>query len=198
MQAEVILQHRPFNDIEDLKFKLGQGSKRKTGPAGLSPNLLSDCIEILKNYGVVDDVLERCEKIGEDINRVLNKWTIKQALLTDTLASDTGALGFSELDQISADVFLRSQPATLSDGVTLKEYQLIGLNWLDLLYTKKRSCILADEMGKQCSDPDSDQIQHPRRARKNCPSDFIHRLVEGTGYKGPALDCCSVSSQVYS
>ncbi|KAI9792542.1 MAG: hypothetical protein M1816_002062 [Peltula sp. TS41687] len=44
------------------------------------------------------------------------------------------------------DTFL-SQPAIMDPGITLKDYQLVGLNWLALLFKKKLSCILADEMG---------------------------------------------------
>ena len=39
------------------------------------------------------------------------------------------------------------QPACMSNDITLKDYQLVGLNWLSLLYRENLSCILADEMG---------------------------------------------------
>ncbi len=39
------------------------------------------------------------------------------------------------------------QPAMMSDDIKLKDYQLVGLNWLSLLYKHKLSCILADDMG---------------------------------------------------
>ncbi|TFY75886.1 hypothetical protein EWM64_g8126 [Hericium alpestre] len=41
---------------------------------------------------------------------------------------------------------MTEQPRLLSPGVRLKDYQLIGVNWLRLLYGKGLSCILADEM----------------------------------------------------
>ncbi|MCJ1289704.1 hypothetical protein MMC34_001237 [Xylographa carneopallida] len=40
-----------------------------------------------------------------------------------------------------------SQPAIMAPGVTLKDYQVVGINWLSLLFGKKLSCILADDMG---------------------------------------------------
>ncbi|KAL7271062.1 DNA-dependent ATPase fun30 [Rhizina undulata] len=43
--------------------------------------------------------------------------------------------------------FFKNQPAKLGEGVVLKDYQLVGVNWLSLLYEKGLSCILADEMG---------------------------------------------------
>lgn len=43
--------------------------------------------------------------------------------------------------------FFKQQPKNLGEGVILKDYQVVGVNWLSLLYEKKLSCILADEMG---------------------------------------------------
>lgn len=42
---------------------------------------------------------------------------------------------------------LTKQPSILSMDVKLKDYQLLGVNWLNLLYHNNLSCILADEMG---------------------------------------------------
>ncbi|KAI9806845.1 MAG: hypothetical protein M1833_002502 [Piccolia ochrophora] len=39
------------------------------------------------------------------------------------------------------------QPTIMNKSTTLKDYQLVGLNWLALLYDHGLSCILADEMG---------------------------------------------------
>jgi SWI/SNF-related matrix-associated actin-dependent regulator of chromatin subfamily A containing DEAD/H box 1 len=136
------VDQRPFKDVTDLKAKLGQCSKRKNGS-----NTFEQCVEIFRNYGVVDDVLERCEKIGQDIQSILDSWCVKRVASEGSSLSEEGTVKLSELEHISVTGFLRCQPTTLSKGVTLKEFQLIGLNWLKLLYTKKRSCILADEMG---------------------------------------------------
>lgn len=40
-----------------------------------------------------------------------------------------------------------NQPKIMGDGVTLKDYQIVGINWLALLFEKQLSCILADDMG---------------------------------------------------
>lgn len=149
-QAEAIANEQPFQDVADLKEKLGQG-RRRTGPAGLSPNIFEDCVETLESYSAVDDVLERCERIGRDLQTIVDSWSLpgegsEANNLTQT--SEDGALSLSTLHQISAHGFLRQQPSTLSKNVTLKEYQIIGMNWLNLLFSKKRSCILADEMGE--------------------------------------------------
>lgn len=43
-------------------------------------------------------------------------------------------------------VFLQ-KPNMMAESLVLKDYQVVGLNWLALLYKHKLSCILADEMG---------------------------------------------------
>ena len=44
--------------------------------------------------------------------------------------------------------YLYEQPKLMQEGVELKGYQMLGVNWLKLLYSKQISCILADEMGE--------------------------------------------------
>lgn len=43
--------------------------------------------------------------------------------------------------------YIRVQPKGVPDSITLKDYQMLGVNWLNLLYHRNTSCILADEMG---------------------------------------------------
>ncbi|CAI4055690.1 hypothetical protein SUVZ_01G0480 [Saccharomyces uvarum] len=43
--------------------------------------------------------------------------------------------------------FFKGKPRLLSSEISLKDYQQTGINWLNLLYHNKMSCILADDMG---------------------------------------------------
>ncbi|KAF4000574.1 SNF2 N-terminal domain family protein [Saccharomyces cerevisiae] len=43
--------------------------------------------------------------------------------------------------------FFKGKPRLLSPEISLKDYQQTGINWLNLLYQNKMSCILADDMG---------------------------------------------------
>lgn len=43
--------------------------------------------------------------------------------------------------------YFRKKPELLSDKINLKDYQQVGINWINLLFQKQLSCILADEMG---------------------------------------------------
>ncbi|KAJ5336949.1 hypothetical protein MYU51_006235 [Penicillium brevicompactum] len=42
---------------------------------------------------------------------------------------------------------LISQPSIMADDLVMKDYQVVGINWLRLLYENNLSCILADDMG---------------------------------------------------
>ena len=45
------------------------------------------------------------------------------------------------------DANLLPQPEMMAEGFVLKDYQVLGMNWLALLYKLRLSCILADDMG---------------------------------------------------
>lgn len=154
-QANTIISLRPFESIAELNTKLGQG-KKKAGPAGISPRLFEECTAIFQGYGAVDDILEDCEKIGASLRAAIASWTLVsshdkgKAREDATPEEDDGALSLrliSNLNDRRPRDFLASQPSLLSESVQLKDYQLLGVNWLNLLYRRNLSCILADEMG---------------------------------------------------
>lgn len=43
--------------------------------------------------------------------------------------------------------YFKKKPALLSEEISLKDYQQVGINWIYTLFRKQLSCILADEMG---------------------------------------------------
>lgn len=157
-QAQKIVELRPFSSVEDLRVKLSQG-KKKAGPAGISPRIFEDSAAIFDAYGAVDDIVEICERIGESLKEEIAKWTAgsdhkgkaKEGSKSPRDTPDVdGALEFtSRASHLSSlpEYYISDQPAALSSDVLLKEYQMVGINWLNLLYTKRRNCILADEMG---------------------------------------------------
>ncbi|KAJ7579101.1 SNF2 family N-terminal domain-containing protein [Mycena floridula] len=154
-QAKTIISLRPFESIDDLNTKLGQG-KKKAGPAGISPRMFLDSTGIFEGYGTVDRILEDCEDIGAELRTAIASWSaIDEVKAKSDIAIpkdelDDGALSLrtiAPLKDPQSKGFIDKQPSLLSEDITLKEYQLLGVNWLHLLYRKKMSCILADEMG---------------------------------------------------
>ncbi|GLB37463.1 putative SNF2 family N-terminal domain containing protein [Lyophyllum shimeji] len=159
-QAQTIIRLRPFESADDLNAKLGQGRK-KAGPAGISSRLFEECQTIFEEYAVVDNILEDIEQIGATLRAAIATWTTtpvtwkgkaseKCGTPSATSDVDDGALSLVTLGSLKGQKskdYLDTQPSLLSETVQLKEYQLLGVNWLHLLYRSNLSCILADEMG---------------------------------------------------
>ena len=154
--AEKIIELRPYASIADLNTKLNQG-KKKAGPSGISPRMFEDCQEILQGYDTVDGILEECEKIGSTLRAVIATWTAEESsgkgkgkevsFPQDQAEEDSLNLCSLNIANAASKGYISSQPSTIAEGIMLKDYQLLGINWLFLLYKKKHSCILADEMG---------------------------------------------------
>ena len=161
-QAAKIVELRPFTSIDDLNERLSQGRK-KAGPAGISPRMFEDCTGIFVAYGVVDHILAKCEKQGARLRAEIASWTehgnkgkgkvdasSPWGSRSSSEDAEDGALNLSTQSTLKAqrpDYFISSQPALLSPNLQLKEYQMLGINWLNLLHKDRISCILADEMG---------------------------------------------------
>lgn len=115
--------------------------------------------ESIKKWGV--DVFGGCSDnpVGEldmtDIKLDSTPESLKDSAIgTPTDAGSSDIVMADEGDEIiknkreyQAGQFFKVQPKHLGEGVVLKDYQLVGVNWLSLLYERKLSCILADEMG---------------------------------------------------
>jgi SWI/SNF-related matrix-associated actin-dependent regulator 1 of chromatin subfamily A len=155
--ADAIVKLRPFTSAEDLEQKLGL-RKKKTGIPGLSPRIFEDCVEVYKGYGAVDEILEKCENVGRQLSAEIAAWTGdakakdkgKGKSLDSNIAED-GALSLRAVptspSRSEPKGLLTKAPSLLAEGVQLKDYQLLGVSWLNLLKKKELSCILADEMG---------------------------------------------------
>ncbi|KAJ9096398.1 hypothetical protein QFC21_005220 [Naganishia friedmannii] len=169
-QAETIISLRPFATVAELRKKL-------TKKRGVSFGLFEQYIEVIQGYIQVDRCLTKCENIGKDIAETMEIWTgSSRAARSRTGTPDVGSLpGQSsqqsqdtglhitsvDVEKIKAEIkveqdqrrrkilkqFVTEQPPTLKEGAVLKDYQLLGVNWLYLLYSKGLSCILADDMG---------------------------------------------------
>ncbi|KAJ8339136.1 hypothetical protein SKAU_G00359220 [Synaphobranchus kaupii] len=88
---------------------------------GLSTELLRGCRLVLRERDVVLGLMSRCENISVKMTR----------------AATQGRAGEGSA----------KQPEILNTKLQLKPYQLVGMNWLVMLYQNNLSGILADEMG---------------------------------------------------
>ncbi|KAI9632463.1 putative Swi2/Snf2-related ATPase, component of the SWR1 complex [Dioszegia hungarica] len=157
-QAAIIIKHRPYTSVDDVRYKL-------TKARGVSMKLFEQYTEIMEGYVQIDACLNKCEGIANDIASTLSVWR------SASMGQDGSVIGTPRADglnDVKVDVnkvsellrnetdsrkrkilaqYIKEQPAKLSKGTVLKDYQLLGVNWLNLLFAKKIGCILADEMG---------------------------------------------------
>lgn len=162
--ARLIVDNRPFDSLDVIRTISSAAQTTKSGKASrarpIGNRIVDDCSEMWEGYDAVDELVEECERLAKPIQDALKGWGIGpteegelQVMNLDD-AHDSG-IGTPASSTASDDVskptpkskrFL-GQPETMSANVRLKNYQLVGLNWLNLLWTKKLSCILADDMG---------------------------------------------------
>jgi SWI/SNF-related matrix-associated actin-dependent regulator of chromatin subfamily A containing DEAD/H box 1 len=118
--------------------------------------MFNDCVAIFSGYGSVDSILEDCERIGAQLRTTIASWSGLTDKGKDKATGEDGALSLIALQattNTASKDCLVVQPNILSDEIKLKDYQLSGVSWLRLLYRKKLSCILADEMGQLSNCP---------------------------------------------
>lgn len=153
------------------------GKKARGGKArAIGEKVVDICVETWRGYDAVDSLIKRVESMGKPIAEAIKKWgvdivsgsgsgelemtdiniepeegSVKDSGIgtpTDTADgsenADEEVKGAKRAQQVG---FFKTQPKNLKEGTILKDYQIAGINWLNLLYEKKLSCILADEMG---------------------------------------------------
>jgi SWI/SNF-related matrix-associated actin-dependent regulator 1 of chromatin subfamily A len=163
-----VLDKRPFRDLDsvrDISITSATKSGKKSRARPVGDKLVEDCSAMLRGYDAVDELVKSCEKLAEPVQKALKAWGVRETsegelqLMNLDEAHDSGigtpssvshaedgARGASQGATKARGTFIR-QPPNMNPEYTLKDYQLVGINWLNLLFTKETSCILADDMG---------------------------------------------------
>ncbi|KAF9099990.1 hypothetical protein BGX29_006846 [Mortierella sp. GBA35] len=172
VQASGVIALRPFDNFDHLCVTL-----RKTKGVGekIVNNYLTttDAIRavdtMLKTVDRVREDLVGTLSVwcGEDNGKLFESGSSSSSMKVDTADKPPGEENEDDDDEpgmelLNVDVdkasatkegreamrnFIRKQPSNMAPGFQLKGYQLLGVNWLALLWRKKLSGILADEMG---------------------------------------------------
>jgi len=165
--VQLLIDKRPFDTLDEIRALTNapeftkSGKKSRTKPIG--DKIVDSCSEMMKGYDAVDDLVTECEQIAKPIQDSLKSWGVGEGsngelqLMNLEEAHDSGiGTPASSTDELSASLRMNGkgkkgrflgQPENMSPDITMKDYQLVGLNWLHLLWDKKISCILADDMG---------------------------------------------------
>ena len=161
--AEHFVSKRPYQNLEAvMKVEDPKPPKGRRKATQIGEKVKDKVEDMLQSYEAVDYLVKKCQGIAKPLSDEIQKWGGKI----------TGSLDGGELEIISMQASRSShdsgigtpvsdeeglersgpknfikQPSIMADDMQMKDYQVVGLNWLNLLYSKGLSCILADDMG---------------------------------------------------
>ncbi|KAL8660964.1 MAG: hypothetical protein Q9202_006034 [Teloschistes flavicans] len=175
--ASSLLSHKPFKNLDAIRKIPAEGkSNAKTKPKRpMGDKIVDTCIEMWRGYDAIDGLVQNCEAISKPIVDQIKDWGVDvygsasdggldlidfehksgggQSLRDSGIGTPT-----STIDSADEEANIKTtaktarnggfgQPLLLNEDVVLKDYQIVGVNWLALLFEKRLSCILADDMG---------------------------------------------------
>jgi len=149
---------------------------KKSARAPIGDKIVDTAMDMFSGYEAIDQLVTKCEQIGKPLADEMGKWgfdvfgaarggELEMTSFEDDADSlrDSGigspssrAVSDAGDDDVKATSSTRKKapivnflkkPAMMADDCILKDYQVVGLNWLALMYRHKLSGILADEMG---------------------------------------------------
>ncbi|KAE8382813.1 SNF2 family N-terminal domain-containing protein [Aspergillus bertholletiae] len=173
--AKVIISNRPFASLDEVRVVTAPTTEQSTKPKGsrgrktpkpIGDKIVDKCMDMWVGYEAVDSLVAKCEALGKPIASEMKKWGVDifgkrdgelELTSIDPGASHDSGIGTpasqrSEDDSDGPATTSRksrfiSQPGIMREDLKMKDYQVVGINWLSLLFEKELSCILADDMG---------------------------------------------------
>lgn len=183
-------------------------SGKKSTKAPIGDKIVDVAVDMFSGYEAIDALVAKCEELGKPLAEEMGRWgfdvfgAAKDGELELTSFEDdsssqrdsgigspnsaavsvNGDAGDDDVKVVAtrrkAPSNYLKKPEMMADDCILKDYQVVGLNWLALMSRRKLSCILADEMG----------------LGKTCQViALLSHLVE-TGNSGPHLVICPGST----
>nr|POF25996.1 atp-dependent helicase fft2 [Quercus suber] len=157
--VQYLLDRRPFSSLDVVRTisnapDTKNGKKSRKIPIG--EKIVETSLQMWVAFEAVDELNRHCEKIGEPIRQALKNWGANEKegelqLMNLEEAHDSGigtpASSVHADEPVSKKSKFLGQPSNMDADLIMKDYQLVGLNWLNLLWSQKISCILADDMG---------------------------------------------------
>jgi SWI/SNF-related matrix-associated actin-dependent regulator 1 of chromatin subfamily A len=170
-----LVDQRPFPSLDDVRKvhvdaqKTQDKGKKKVRKPRITfgARLVEAAEEMWDAYSTIDSVVKQCETLGKPMVAGMARWGIDifggdkeegvDATSLDDVsdASSSRDSGYHTPHSDAGDSIrkaasrskLLKQPKIMNKDVELKDYQVVGLNWLNLLWENKISGILADDMG---------------------------------------------------
>lgn len=164
--ATYVLSKRPFNSLHVIRSIPAENvkpTKSKSRAKAIGDKIVEKCEDMLNGYEAVDSLVKECEEKGRPLATEMKSWGIDifgvkegeldLVTLKDSQSNHDSGIGtpLSELNEETPEKKRRtnfiSQPSIMNNDKKMKDYQVVGINWLSLLFRNKLSGILADDMG---------------------------------------------------
>ncbi|KAL2835103.1 SNF2 family N-terminal domain-containing protein [Aspergillus cavernicola] len=172
--AEYIIGKRPFASLEEVRVvppppiaqTTAKTGKRRKAPKPIGDRIVDKCLDMWVGYEAVDSLVAQCEALGHPIATEMKKWGVDmfgkregelELVSLEPSGSHDSGIGTPSSQRSDEDsdgpgsgtrkARFISQPGIMAEDLKMKNYQIVGINWLSLLFEKELSCILADDMG---------------------------------------------------
>ena len=135
--TKLVVAARPFTslrEVEQVSRKEKASSSRKASRVEIGATIVEKLVVWFRAFKAASDVIEDCDERGREIQSVMSRWEL------DRNGHEAGKPNLRPLP-------ISKKPALMDSSVQLKSYQLLGLNWMNLIHRKGYSGILADDMG---------------------------------------------------
>ncbi|OAL55795.1 hypothetical protein IQ07DRAFT_583235 [Pyrenochaeta sp. DS3sAY3a] len=171
-----LFEQRPFASLEAIKMIHVDLQQKKAGKKPRKPRitfgarLVEAAEDMWDAYSTIDRVVQQCEEMGKPMINGMARWGVNifgtskdgevEVTSIDSDSSSTRDSGYhtprsghaSDADEkivrnATSRSKLLTKPSIMNDDIELKDYQVVGLNWLNLLWQNGISGILADDMG---------------------------------------------------
>ncbi|KAH7025547.1 putative SNF2 family helicase/ATPase [Macrophomina phaseolina] len=171
-ECEGILAKRPFRSLDQIrKVELNPPKLTKTGKVprthtSTGTRVLNVAEKMWAAYQSVNVLVSECQTIGEPIKAAMKQLGVKSLgsdgsgelniISLGEIKKDSGIgtpSSCTQVDEEDDDIVANSRfkpiqkPSLMAKDLVLKDYQVVGLNWLNILWTNQVSGILADDMG---------------------------------------------------
>ena len=173
--VQAIIDARPFRRLKGVyavEVERTAKNGRKSMKA-IGEKVVEKCEDMFTAFKAIDELSAECKAHGQAVAAAMKTWGIDvygASSQSDGTAaelelvefgdegSDTNSLRDSGIGTPTGtppprkskkmlSSSLLKQPSIMAPGFELKDYQVVGLNWLNLMFSKGLSCILADDMG---------------------------------------------------
>ncbi|KAI0007480.1 SNF2 family N-terminal domain-containing protein [Xylariaceae sp. FL0662B] len=137
--AKLMVDSRPFKSIaqaEKVSRKDKSKSKAKASKTQVGERIVEKLSSWFQACEAAAAIITECEKRGTELQSDMSTWPMDKN-------GGIKAPSDSTLDELP----ITKKPDLMDESIQLKAYQLLGLNWMNLLHSKGYSGILADDMG---------------------------------------------------